>query len=294
MGNQIQKVTQQSSAVVLRLPDRKYSLTDLGADLKNFNEKELKIIKARQTGVSLCDQTEEQFEASLTGIIFQISVICGCDLPSHEAHVNALEKEFSIFLNDNGYSGLTPEEVLVAFRMNANGELSEEVKPYGKIFNIEFASKVLRQYRERRMRIDQTAGMIFMNRDMEAAMQEEDLRRRKKVVEQFEKFLQDEKAELDLTDCFMQLRFDGAFSNKKLPDDGTNYFRGSDPLQRLLNSFEGIESRFEKEHAAVRYLFQNMKLTGKEKIYDENLNLCYPGFELPERIEVVKNDKIDF
>lgn len=293
MENQIQKVNQQSSAVVLRLPDRKYSLTDLGADLKNFSEKELKIIKARQSGISLCDQTADQFEASLTGLIFQISVICGCDLPTHEAHINALEKEFAIFLNDSGYSGLTPEEVLVAFRMNAHGELPEEIKTFGKIFNIDFAAKVLRQYREKRGRVDSIAESIFINRENDAAMQREDLRRRKKVAEQFEKFLKDENSELDLSDCFMQLRFDGAFSNKKVPDDGTNYFRGSDPLQRLLNSFESLETRFEKEHAAVRYLFQNMKLTGKEKIYDENFVLIYPGFELPE-IFSQKNSNSDF
>lgn len=293
MGNEIQNRQNQSSSQIVKLPGKKYLLTDLGEGLKNFNEKELKIIKARQTGLSLCDQTPEQFEASLTGIIFQISVICGCDLPTHEAHINALEKEFSIFLNDHGYSGLTPEEVLVAFRMNANGELQEEVKSYGKIFNIEFVSKVLRQYREKRGYVDLVAEGIFSKREHDAELHREDMRRRKKVVEQFEKFLQDEKAELDLSDCFMQLRFDGAFSNKSVPDDGTNYFRGSDPLQRLLNSFEGLESRFEKEHAAVRYLFQNMKLTGKEKIYDENFVLCFPGFELPERFERV-NEKEDF
>lgn len=268
-------------------------LTDLGSDLRNFNDKEVKIIKARQTGVSLCDQTKQQFEASLTGIIFQVSVICGCDLPTHEAHINALEKEFAIFLTDSGYAGLTPEEVLLAFRMNSNGELPEEIKSYGKIFNIEFASKVLRQYREKRSYVDTVAEGIFTKRDRDGELKRLDDERRKKVIAQFEKYLADENAELDLSDCFMQLRFDGAFSNKRLPDDGTNYFRGSDPVQRLLNSFESLDSRFEREHAAVRYLFQNMKLTGKEKIYDENFVLCFPGFELPERFERL-NEKEDF
>lgn len=292
MENQIQKV-EESSAVVLRRQGKKHLLTDLGTDLKNFNDKELKIINARQVGISLCDLTQAQFEVSLTGILFQVSVICGCDLPTHDAHINALEKEFGIFLNDNGFSGLTTEEVLLAFRMNSNGELPEEVKSYGKIFNIEFASRVLRQYRDKRGRVDLVAEGVFSKREADAELAAEDLRRRLKVIAQFEKFLSDESAELDLADCFMQLRFDGAFSNKVLPDDGSNYFRGSDPLQRLLNSFEGLDSRFEKERETVRYLFSEMKKSGKKKIYDEDFKLCYPRFELPERFET-KNSKNEF
>lgn len=284
MENQIQKVEQQSSAAILRLPGKNCLLTDLGADLKNFNDKELKIIQARQTGISLCDQSPEAFEVSVTGILFQVSVICGCDLPTHEAHVNALEKEFSIFLTDHGYSGLTVEEILVAFRMNANGEFPEEVKPYGKIFNIDFASRVLRQYRDKRGYVDSVAEEVFTKRDRDAEMEQFDVVRRKKVIAQFEKYLQDSESVLDLSDCFMQLRFDGAFSNKALPWE-ENSFKGADSFQKLLNSFDSLETKFEKERNAVRFLFQNMKATGKLKIYDEDFKLCYPGFELPEKFQ---------
>lgn len=261
-------------------------LTDLGTDLTNFNENDLKIIAARQSGISLCDQTQLQFEASLTGIIFQVSVICGCPLPTHEAHINALEKEFSIFLNDHGYSGLTVDEVLMAFRMNANGELKESVPTYNSIFNIVFAAKVLSQYRDRRGLIDQEAERIFNNRERDAEIEKEDVRRRKKVIAQFEQFLSDENAELDLSDCFMQLRFDGAFANKTIPEISKSNLRGSEPVEKLMNSLDGLETRFKKEHIAVKYLFKQMKLTGKLKIYDEDLKLCFPGFELPNTIEL--------
>lgn len=252
--------------------------------MKNFNDKELKIIQARQTGISLCDLTPELFDVSITGILFQVSVICGCDLPTHEVHVNALEKEFSIFLTDHGYSGLTVEEILVAFRMNANGEFPKEVKPYGKVFNIDFASRVLRQYRDKRGFVDSVAEEVFTKRDRDAEMEQFDVARRKKIITQYEKYLQNSESELDLSDCFMQLRFDGAFSNKSLPWE-QNSFKGSDSFEKLLNSFDSLETRFEKERNAVRFLFQNMKATGKLKIYDEDFKLCYPGFELPENFQ---------
>lgn len=285
MENQIQLKQEGSSSVVLRQQGKIYSLNELGGDLKNFGETDLRIINARKTGVSLCDQTKEQFEFSLTGIIFNISVICGCQLPSNDVHANALEKEFAKFITDYGYEGLTTEEVLTAFRMNANFLLGEKVETYGKIFNVDFAAQVLRLYREKRGRVDAVAESIFQKREYDSKLEEDSTRRRKKVVEQFEKYLADENAELDLSNCFMQLREDGAFSNKKVADDGSNYFRGSTELARLLNSFEGLDTRFQQEQGAVKYLFKNMKLTGRLKVYDENLVLLHPGFELPERFE---------
>lgn len=264
-------------------------LTDLKGRLqKSLTKAETDILNARITGQSFCDLTREDFDISVTGILFKISVVCGCQLPTHIAHIEALEKEFGIFLNDYGYSGLTTEEVLTAFRMNANYQLKEKIEIYGAIFNIDFASKVLRLYREMRGNVDVAAEKIIYEDDVKEKLFTEENSRRIKIVEQFNKYLQDENAELDLSNCFMQLRHDGAFSNKNVPDDGTNYFKGSTELDRLLNSFESLDTRFEREYSVVRFLFENMKKTGKLKIYNENMNLIYPGFELPERYDKPK------
>lgn len=257
---------------------------------KSLTENEVQIFDARETGKSFCDLSPVDFDISITGVIFKISVICGCQLPTHPAHIEALEKEFGIFLNENGYSGLTLEEVLLAFRMNANFKLGTKVESYGAIFNINYAAQVLRLYRDKRGIIDQAAERIIYSDDVEQKLQMEANARRTKIINQFEIFLND-KAELDLSNCFMQLREDGAFSNKNIPDDGTKYFRGSTEVERLLNSFESLDTRFLKEQASVRYLFENMKLTGKLKIYDDKFKLLYPNFELPERFDVSENKK---
>lgn len=281
MANEIQKRQNQSTSVMLRLPDSTYSLNDLGDDLMIFSKPERQVIEARCKGISLCDQTEKQLAASMTGIIFQVSVICGCPLPTHEAHVAALENEFKLFLTDNGYGGLTPEEVLTAFRMNANFQLEEKVETYNRIFNIDFAAAVLCQYRRIRVEADAKAEKIFEGRDIREKMKQDDMRRRRKVKEQFEKFISNPDAALDLSDCFMQLRHDGAFANKKIQDEP----RGMNSIGGLLNGFEKLEERFVREHEAVRYLFANMVRTGRTEIYNDELELLHPGFELPERFE---------
>lgn len=283
MKNQIQGIDKESSSLVVRLPGRKYLLTDLGTDLKNFNDTETKIINARQAGVSICDQTKEEIDISLTGIIFKISVVCGCHLPTHDAHINALESEFLKFLNDNGYSGLTPEEIITAFRMNVNFLLPEKIETFNAVFNIDFAAKVLRQYRSIRCGIDEKAEKFFEQRERNNEMNKLETERRKKIIAQFEVYLQNENAELDLENCFMQLRHDGAFSNKNIKDDETNYFRGATEYERLLNSFDGLDSRFKREHETVMFLFRNMKSSGMKRIYDDNMKLVNPGFELPEK-----------
>lgn len=293
MENQIQKAKQESTSVVLRQQGKSYSLNDLGEELKNFSETDRMIIDARKKGFSLCDQTPEQLEISLTGIIFNISVICGCPLPTHEAHINALEKEFGIFLNDNGYSGLTVEEVLTAFRMNASFKLSEKIEIYGAIFNIDYAAKVLRLYVQKRGRVDDQVESIFYEKDVRAELQKDSNRRRKKVAEQYEKYFADSNAELDLSDCFMQLAEDHAFSKNPIQDELT-YFKGADPLQRLLNSYQNIDLKFDREKAVVKYLFENMKAMGWPKVYDENFTLLHPGFEVPQRFEIKTDVKDDF
>jgi len=78
--------------------------------------------------------TENEVKAATTGLIFKISVICGCQLPTNDYHITVLEQEFITFLNEFGYHELTVEEILTAFRMNSNFLLPERVETYGAIF----------------------------------------------------------------------------------------------------------------------------------------------------------------
>lgn len=264
----------------------------MGENLTIFTAVEDEIISARKKGTALCDLTPEEFDVSLTGIIFQVSVICGCQLPTHEAHINALEKEFGIFLKDNGYYGLTTEEILTAFRMNANFKLQDKVETYSAVFNIDFASKVLRQYLKPRSEIDRKAINVFYQRDVETELNVFSDKRRKKIVAQFEKFVVDKNAELDLSDCFMQLREDDAFSNKVINDE-ISYQAGTSELNRFFLDMANLDEKFDREKKMVRFLFENMVKSGRLKIYDENLKLIHPGFELPQNMFNKKSEIID-
>lgn len=280
MEKQIQKFQEQSSSVVLRQQGKKYSLNDLGTNLTIFSEAEEQIIDARKRGAALCDQTPEEFEISLTGIIFSVSVICGCQLPTHEVHINALEKEFGVFLKDNGYFGLTTEEILTAFRMNANFKLREKIETYNAIFNIDYASKVLRQYLGARSTVDQKAIELFYKRDVDTELNELSNARRLKVIQQYEIFFKNDAAELDLSNCFMQLREDYAFENinaDKIFED----LKYGNVLRSTPEQYETfLQSRFDAEKKAVRLWFAEMKKQGNEKIYDENLNLLFKGVSI--------------
>ena len=62
-------------------------------------------------------------------------------------------------------------------------------------------------------------------------------------------------------------------------NDLANYYLYCAPNIDCIHS----KVKFEQEKAVVRYLFEQMKKTGRLKIYDENLKLLYPGFELSEK-----------
>lgn len=270
-------------------------LTDSRINLATLNHDETLIAKARQRGIAFDDMTEEQFDAALTGIIFSISVICGCQLPVNENHVNALEKEFSIFLRDYGYTSLTSEEILTAFRMNAAGQLQEKIEVYGSVFNLDYAGKVIRQYRDKRFHLDIRLGNMYVQKERDEIIAAEDQVRREKCKEQFELYLADENAELDLENCYMQLVHDGAFKEHNL------YFKFTEHAgllaetrgklytmnEMLRDAGRNLDIMFSSQRLCVNYLFQQMKKTGKDKLYDEKWQLVYPNFEIPDYIDVL-------
>lgn len=264
-----------------------------------FTAVEEEIVDARKKGTALCDLNEKQFEAALTGIIFQVSVICGCQLPTHEAHINALEKEFGIFLKDNGYFGLTTEEVLTAFRMNANFKLRDKVETYNAVFNIDFASKVMRQYLIPRNVVDRKALEVFHKRDVDEEFKTLSDSRRKNVIHQYNIFFNNDHGVLELSDCFMQLREDGAFE-KINADKIFKDLQYGDVLRSTPDQYEDfLKSRFSAEKRAVRLWFEEMKKQGNSNIYDENLNLLFKEVKLsydplPVEIKIEEQNEKEF
>ena len=79
------------------------------------------------------------------------------------------------------------------------------------------------------------------------------------------------------------------FSNKKINDELTYRRSGETELSRLIGE-SNLDERFERERKMVKFLFENMKKSGRLKVYDENLNLLHPGFELPQDMFLQPSD----
>lgn len=267
-------------------------LTDLKNNYPRLTDSEQRVLEARQSGYAFVDMSQDEAKTATTGIIFRVSVICGCQLPTHDAHVNALEHEFLTFLNDFGYFSLTVDEVLLAFRMNSAFKLRERVEIYGAVFNIDYAAKVLRLYMLDRYSLDQK--LIEKKREVDAdeIFEKESNARRIRVIEQYSLFLQG-KEELQLNDLYMQLNNDGAFLEKNFDENFMQTVgRGfhADALTKLYQWGERMEERFNAGRKAVMVLFEALKQRGRTEIYSSDMKLLYPGFELPEETKVPKED----
>lgn len=305
MENQLQVIpVGGQTAVTIRRQGNTFLLTDLKEELTDLKDDELKIIEARQKGKALCDLSGDEFDAALTGIIFNISVICGCQLPTHDVHVNALEKEFTIYLKEYGYYELTPEEILTAFRMNSNFQLEEKIETYQAIFNLDFAGKVLTQYINKRWSLDYKLLQLCQKTTFDKIFEEDSNKRRIKIKEQFAKYVADDKVELDLANCYMQLIEDRAFSDHDLYK---TFYKSTiiserrshakeapldefPPIKEFIKSYDAnLDEMFEAQRRATKYLFEEMKKSGRLEIYSDDLQLLHPGFTI-EQQEKIKAD----
>lgn len=289
MENQLQVLSKQT-AVTIKQPDRVFTLNDLNNNLPTLTVNESRILDARQRGYAFLDMSEKESQTAATGIIFKVSVICGCQLPTHDAHINALESEFLNFLTEFGFGSLTVEEVLLAFRLNAAHQLEERVEVFGAIFNIDYAGKVLKQYRDYRWRLDRKLSEKHREIDADKKLEEEANRRRVKVMVQYDKYLSGAD-DLDLADCYMQLCDDGAFYSKKFDEEFMPVLeRGwyGDAMERLHKWGKIMEAKFEAGRKAVMVLFKAMKDSDKLEIYTKDLKLIHFGFQLPEEPKTVE------
>lgn len=251
---------------------------------------------ARRIGIALADMKDEEVQVAATGIIFKVSVICGCQLPTHDAHINALETEFLIFLNEFGYFNLTVEEILLAFRLNSAFKLSERIEVYGAIFNVDYAGKVLRLYLRERQTLDYKLSEKHREIEADEILEKEANARRTKIKKQFQLFLEG-KEELDLADCYMQLSNDGAFYDKHFDETFIEPVKRGykgDVMARLSDWGERMEKRFKAGKKAVMVLFNAMKDSGKYEIYTEDLTLVHHGFQLPKEEKVEQINDLEF
>lgn len=244
-----------------------------------------KIVAARETGVALCDFNDDELSIATTGLIFKISAITGSQLPTHEAHINALEGELIIFLREyNSYKELTIEEVMTAFRMNAAFQFDEKIEDYGKIFNVEFVGKVLQQYCKKRNLLEYKLKDAIQEQETQEKLTEASFRRREKLQSQYILFLT-RSGELDLADCYMQLKEDNGFLNPLYhkryynSDDEPNYNKGMGALADFFKA--KMEKGFSAERKCVEDYFNELRMLGGKSVYNKAWKLNLIGFDKP-------------
>ena len=237
--------------------------------------------------------SDKEQNISTTGLIFKISAITGCQLPTHDAHVNALEQELLLFLKEfNGYDTYTNEEILTAFRMNAAFQLDEKVEDYGKVFNIEYIGKILHLYSKKRQKLEYKLKAELQEQEIKKTLHEASQKRRVKIKEQYQIFVSDNNGQLDLADCYMQLKEDGGFEN----GDYHRRYIGNEPalsynsVSRAGDFFsKKIEAGFKAERQSVLDYFKALyDITKKDVIYANDWTLIMRNFHKEEDNEITE------
>lgn len=113
----------------------------------------MRIIDARKKGLSIGQMDDDGLRYVCDQIIVRGAALYGCDMPQTEFFAEVLSKEFSDYLLDFGYDNLTLEEIILAMRMNANGNfinpLGEDINQtafFGNFIHVSFLCKVLHGY----------------------------------------------------------------------------------------------------------------------------------------------------
>lgn len=137
-----------------------YLLTDLRDTIK-LTAVEEKILAGRLLGISFCELNKKETREAVDQIILRGSAITGCKLPQTDFFADFIAEEVSVFINDFGFSELTPGEILLALRLNEcrslkfpSGVEIERVEFSGHCFNIAYFSKVLANYKVLRNLLD--------------------------------------------------------------------------------------------------------------------------------------------
>ena len=100
-------------------------------------------------GPKIKSLNEDQYFVAINAIVAEVCLLCGLetyDAKADEVMYKAQMRQISKFIMD-GYSMLTPDEILNSFHLNLQGKYKEIFKDYGKRkINCEFIGQVLSAY----------------------------------------------------------------------------------------------------------------------------------------------------
>jgi hypothetical protein len=112
-------------------------------------------------GDAICDVDKTQLKVLADVSIFKIAAIVGFSLPTSDKFADVLNEELLILLSEFGYSTITFDELILAFRVNAQGgyrtyggDTISTVNPYSTFFSINYAAAVLNNYMRIRKSIE--------------------------------------------------------------------------------------------------------------------------------------------
>lgn len=137
-------------------------LAELANGSIKLTDNEKKIIDLRISGLSVLETPIDESIVLSDLCIFKTSAICGFSLSTSKEFADILNEEFRILLLDFGFSNLTFDEIIMAFRMNArggyrysgSGDFIQRVNSYSSFFSIDYAAQVLNNYMAIRNAID--------------------------------------------------------------------------------------------------------------------------------------------
>jgi len=128
--------------------------------LLKLNKIDKAVINARLSGDAICDIRKEELSVLADVAIFKIAAIAGLSLPTSDKFADVLNEELLILLTEFGYTDITFEELVLAFRINyqhyrtSGGHVFQPIIPYSTFFSINYASAVLDNYKSIRQIIE--------------------------------------------------------------------------------------------------------------------------------------------
>jgi hypothetical protein len=113
------------------------------------------IVEARcgENKLSIANMDERFLNNVVVDMVIRAAAITGCALPNTKEFAKTVNDEVKIYLLNFGFEKYTAEEVLLAFRLNAHGQMKNSIDEqlprvtlFGECFNVTFLSCILSNY----------------------------------------------------------------------------------------------------------------------------------------------------
>lgn len=132
--------------------DSDFFVFDVPKEKMRLKYWELQILDARISKNAIIQLQTEELQDRFAELLPQIAAITGMALPEGKFGI-VTQTEIITFLLDFGYKLLNEDEILLAFRLNAQGEarfgdgsFMEPIEPIGKYLNAFYCGRVLSRY----------------------------------------------------------------------------------------------------------------------------------------------------